>query len=201
MCSLKPRKFIVQTIFWTVFGYIKEILMRVVPIFLLTGANALLIYTVKMSRKRMEKNIKNKTVNDAVDAAANRRSRQDNQLTYMTIVVALMYSICSIPMVFAYPGLVFNNEDLVTKKYRIYAAMVNTLELMQSSFRFIIYYSFTTQFRQIFKLKYNSNIFGSSASNSYKSSNTPENESQLNNTLLTKATTRVTTNRQDSTKN
>jgi hypothetical protein len=182
MCSLKPQKFIVQTIFWKVFGYIKEILMRVMPIFLLTGANALLIYTVKMSRKRMEKNIKNKTTNDAVDVAANRRSRQDNQLTSMTITVALMYSICSVPMVFAYPGLVFKNEELLSKKYRIYAALVNTLELMQSSFRFVIFYSFTTQFRQIFKSKYSSIC----CSNSYKSSKTPENESQVNNGLLTK---------------
>jgi hypothetical protein len=182
MCSLKPRKFIVQTVFWTVFGYIKEILMRIMPIVLLTSANALLIYTVKMSRKRMEKNIKNKTTNDAVDVAANRRSRQDNQLTSMTITVALMYSICSIPMVFAYPGLIFKNEELLDKKYRIYAALVNTLELMQSSFRFVIFYAFTTQFRQILKSKY-SNIC---CSNSYISSKTPENESQVNNGLLSK---------------
>lgn len=187
ICSpIIPRKIIVDTVFWTVFGYIKETLMRILPIILLTGANSLLIYTVKMSRRRMQKSLNSKIPsinnNDAVDAAAHRRSRQDNQLTVMTIIVALMYSICSIPMVFAYPGLVFQNEELLSKKYRIYAAMVNTLELMQSSFHFIIYYSFTTQFRQIFNARY-SIYCRKNSKNLYKTSNSPENQS-LNSTPM-----------------
>ena len=35
------------------------------------------------------------------------RNRQENQLTWMTIAVAILFLVTSIPMVFAYPGLVF----------------------------------------------------------------------------------------------
>ena len=35
------------------------------------------------------------------------RNRQENQLTWMTIAVAILFLVTSIPMVFAYPGLFF----------------------------------------------------------------------------------------------
>ena len=38
------------------------------------------------------------------------RNRQENQLTWMTIAVAILYLVTSIPMVFAYPGLIFRYE-------------------------------------------------------------------------------------------
>jgi hypothetical protein len=173
LCSLSTREF-TKTIYWKTYGYVKEVLMRVVPIVLLTGANGLLIYTVKMSRKRMQNSRKNSNAiikSEIIDIAANKRSRQDLQLTVMTIIVAAMYSICSVPMVFAYPGLVFDEPQLSTKFYRIYAASVNILELIQSSFRFIIYYSFTTQFRNIFLNRY-FNFFNSSCNKQSSNSTT-----------------------------
>ena len=40
-------------------------------------------------------------------AQKSNRNRQENQLTWMTIAVAILYLVTSIPMVFAYPGLIF----------------------------------------------------------------------------------------------
>jgi hypothetical protein len=64
-------------------------------------------------------------------------------------------------MVFAYPGLVFTAEQTQTKAYKMYAVLVNILELLQCSSRFVIYFCFTTQFRQIlfkiFEYDYKSN--------------------------------------------
>jgi hypothetical protein len=92
-------------------------------------------------------------INMLIKHQANKRTRQENQLTWMTIFVGIMYSATSIPMVFAYPGLLFSTVDLGTKHYKYYAVLVNILELIQCSFRFLIYFCFTTQFRQgFFKL-------------------------------------------------
>lgn len=80
-----------------------------------------------------------------------RKVNQDNQLTQMTIFVAILYTATTIPMVFAFPGLIF--KDTSTPVYKTYAAWSNILELIQCSFRFLIYICFTTQFRQaIFKM-------------------------------------------------
>ena len=76
-----------------------------------------------------------------------KRNRSENQLTWMTIAVAVLYSASSIPMVFAYPGLLFSAEQTQTQTYKLYAVLVNILELIQCSFRFLIYFCFTTQFR------------------------------------------------------
>lgn len=84
----------------------------------------------------------------------NKRNRQENQLTWMTIFVAILYSFSSIPMVFAYPGLIFKAEQTQTNGYKMYAVLVNILELLQCSFRFLIYYCFTTKFRQVFHIMY-----------------------------------------------
>lgn len=81
---------------------------------------------------------------------ASKRNRQENQLTWMTIFVGILYSATSIPMVFAYPGLIFSSEQIGQHHYKIYALLVNILELIQCSFRFLIYFCFTTQFRQGF---------------------------------------------------
>ena len=81
--------------------------------------------------------------------AANKRSRQDNQLTLMTICVALLYIACSVPMclIILLPGLVWQTNVTNTNEYKHFAAICNSLELIQCLVRFFIYYFFTTQFR------------------------------------------------------
>ena len=86
---------------------------------------------------------------NAVLLKANKRNRQENQLTWMTVAVAILYLASSIPMVFAYPGIVFSAEQTNTRLYKMYAVLVNILELIQCSFRFFIYFSFTKQFRDV----------------------------------------------------
>lgn len=54
-------------------------------------------------------------------------------------------------MVFAYPGLLFSVEQIQTDYYKIFALLANILELIQCSVvRFLIYFCFTTQFREVF---------------------------------------------------
>ncbi len=85
----------------------------------------------------------------AKSLAANKRSRQDNQLTLMTICVALLYIACSVPMclIILLPGLVWQTNVTNTNEYKHFAAICNGLELIQCLVRFFIYYFFTTQFR------------------------------------------------------
>lgn len=181
--DLIPRSFTMHR-WWSIYGYARELLTRVMPIILLVIANIILIGIVRSSRNRMKKNrgnnsaamTKQQSVNNqeniefidknggnkdqkatiidiqSSSTGANKkpavsRNRQENQLTTMTIFVAIMYVISSIPMVFAYPGLLFSAEQTTTKTYKFYAALVNILELLQCSFRFLIYFCFTTQFR------------------------------------------------------
>ena len=100
---------------------------------------------------------------------ANKRNRQENQLTWMTVAVAILYLASSIPMVFAYPGIVFSAEQTNTRLYKMYAVLVNILELIQCSFRFFIYFSFTKQFRDVlFK------VYGINQNNSNTNSNKNE---------------------------
>ena len=177
---LQPRPFI-MTKLWTIYGYIKEVITRILPIIALIIANIILIFIVRTSRKRMRKNLKitvdspdgkkitiqnifcckksnNKRtkkgsqefveMNDnLIKSQGNKRNRQDNQLTWMTIFVAVLYTASSLPMVFAYPGIIFSAEETMRLNYKIYAAWVNILESIQCSFRFLIYFCFTTQFR------------------------------------------------------
>lgn len=77
-----------------------------------------------------------------------RVNNQDNQLTLMTICVAILYTASTIPMVFAFPNLIFKGPQLSSPMYKTYAAWSNILELIQCSFRSIIYVCFTTQFRE-----------------------------------------------------
>ncbi len=140
-----PNSFTMWTS-WIVYGYFKEVLMRIVPITFLVQANILLILKVKSSRAKMATK---KQATTATSAAEKKRSRQDSQLTIMTIFVAFMYSVCSVPMIFAFPGLVFKDMSMTT--YKVYAAAVNILALSQSAFRFLIYFCFTTKFRLVFK--------------------------------------------------
>lgn len=182
--ELKPRSFTMEK-WWAVYGYVKEVLTRVLPIVLLILFNILLIYIVKSSRKKMQESVsisystkvtKSSTKqlqsycsclplicadkkystelieskNQLIRAQTTKRTRQENQLTWMTIFVAILYSASSIPMVFAYPGLIFTAEQTQTKMYKMYAVLVNILELLQCSFRFLVYFCFTTQFRQVF---------------------------------------------------
>jgi hypothetical protein len=213
--NLQPRGILMQS-WWVIYGYVKEVLTRIVPILLLILANIMLICIVRSSRKRMKEstsfgtnNNKNKlsvasgknhqnrrsvfektttcccpcvgkknsrdsivlNPNETVELtnnnnnnnsrmsstpvvtappqSATKKNRQESQLTVMTIVVAVLYCVTSIPMVFAFPGLVFSAEQTQTKMYKMYAVLVNILELVQCSFRFLIYFCFTTQFRHV----------------------------------------------------
>lgn len=121
---MEPREF-VRKRWWSVFGYVRETLTRILPILLLILFNAVLIYIVKTSRKRMKSSVNvlrdhNKKIESAAKTNANvnaervagsngnasnsanihssevglllknqasKRSRQENQLTWMSIVV------------------------------------------------------------------------------------------------------------------
>ena len=54
--DMVPRDF-VSARWWTVFGYVRETLTRILPIVLLIVFNAVLIYIVKTSRKRMKSSV------------------------------------------------------------------------------------------------------------------------------------------------
>ena len=105
---------------------------------------------VNMCKKKSTEDIENETNKSllAKNAAA-KRNRQDNQLTLMTICVALFYIICSVPMclIILLPNLIWDTDVSDTKLYKHFAAICNSLELIQCSVRFFIYYFFTTQFR------------------------------------------------------
>ena len=230
--NLVPRNFLGES-WWKVYGYVKEVLTRILPIIILIVANIMLIIIVRSSRKRMKEstsiralakkkltNAQNRSTNQGnlfssftgkksslatrsdsatcvkqevvelipgggevsakvrssssaasgtkgrsssstasgILQASTKKNRHESQLTIMTIVVAVLYCVTSIPMVFAYPGLVFSAAQTTTKVYKIYAVLVNILELVQCSFRFLIYFFFTTQFRtvlyKLFGVKY-----------------------------------------------
>lgn len=182
--QLIPRLFVMEK-WWIAYGYIKEIITRILPITTLIIANIALVSIVRKSRKKMRKctrfNIefkkpekisrwqrfvncfsdsKNMTPTNSsnnVDSNLlskntnnqNKRTRQEHQLTWMTICVAILYVATTLPMVFAYPGIIFSAEQTVLLTYKLYAATVNILELFQCSFRFLIYLCFMTQFRQM----------------------------------------------------
>lgn len=87
-----------------------------------------------------------------IKTAAAKRNRQDNQLTHMTICVAVLYIFCSVPMsmMILLPKLIYKeNYGIIANgyDYKILAAIANSLELLQCSLRFFIYFFFTTQFR------------------------------------------------------
>lgn len=183
--SVMTRSFTTEG-WWAVYGLVKEVLTRILPIVLLIFFNIILICIVKSSRRKMKESISvslskdsggklktkftfikcfmlnnKKLSNETEDPSklllrntATKRNRQENQLTWMTIFVAILYSTSSIPMVFAYPGLIFKAEQTQTRVYKMYAVLVNILELLQCSFRFLIYYCFTTKFRQVFHVMY-----------------------------------------------
>ena len=87
---------------------------------------------------------------------SNKRNRQDNQLTLMTICVAIFYITCSVPMCFL---IIIGSQSDLGSLYKHFAGICNTLELFQCSVRFFIYYFFTTQFRVEFKKNF-SFLFG-----------------------------------------
>lgn len=185
--SVITRSFTTES-WWAIYGLVKEVLTRILPIVLLIIFNIILICIVKSSRRRMNESVnfnssknskvklngkiplincvtsnnnKSKLRNESKESSkqllrnpVNKRNRQENQLTWMTIFVAILYSFSSIPMVFAYPGLIFKAEQTQTSVYKMYAVLVNILELLQCSFRFLIYYCFTTKFRQVFHIMY-----------------------------------------------
>jgi hypothetical protein len=179
--QLIPRLFVMEK-WWIAFGYIKEIITRILPITALTISNIVLVSIVRKSRKRMRKctrfnieykkpdeksrwerfincfsdskSIPSADTSNNVDSSlltknTNKRARQEHQLTWMTIYVAVLYVATTLPMVFAYPGILFSGEQTVMLTYKLYAAAVNILELFQCSFRFLIYFCFMTQFRQM----------------------------------------------------
>lgn len=76
-----------------------------------------------------------------------KKSKKDSQLTYMTICVAVVYTIGSIPMILVTPGILYTINEKNNIKYKVFAAIANLLELSQSCLRFFIYFFFTTQFR------------------------------------------------------
>nr|QVK45821.1 G protein-coupled receptor [Proales similis] len=170
-----PRSFTMEK-WWSIYGYLKEAFTRILPIILLTLFNIALICIVKSSRKRMKESLSiklnetprgstyfkflciSRAPSEASDlpsrsllkSQAAKRNRQENQLTWMTIFVAILYLATTIPMVFAYPGLLFSAEETQTRTYKMYAVAVNILELVQCALRFLIYFCFTTQFRHLF---------------------------------------------------
>lgn len=74
-----------------------------------------------------------------------------NEWFLCVIFLGILYSATSLPMVFAYPGLIFSVEQIQADYYKIFALLVNILELIQCSVvRFLIYFCFTTQFREVF---------------------------------------------------
>nr|QVK45822.1 G protein-coupled receptor [Proales similis] len=163
---------------YIVFNYIRQIMTRLFPIGLLVAANVVIISTVQQSRNRMKKKLPSSsasqstkekkeesksagedganekeaadTANKAKKETKKKSSKKDNQLTYMAICVAFIYIMGSIPMIIVYPNIIFKGEATRQDYYRVLAACANVLELSQSCLRFVIYFSFTTQFRVLF---------------------------------------------------
>jgi len=168
--SIIPTQFLVKwTFFIDIYQIFKEIITRVLPLIILIISNVILIFIVKKSRNKMRKKRERKSdeteakccsclcsghVNETGNtkkpqpSTVKRKVNQDNQLTLMTIFVAILYTASTIPMVFVFPGVIFKGEQLASPIYKTYAAWSNILELIQCSFRSIIYVCFTTQFRQ-----------------------------------------------------
>lgn len=74
--NMAPRQF-VSARWWTVFGYVRESLTRILPIVLLILFNAVLIYIVKTSRKRMKSSVN-------ILAAANKQKRESGAHNSLT---------------------------------------------------------------------------------------------------------------------
>ena len=114
-------------------------------------------------------------------------NNQDNQLTLMTICVAILYTASTIPMVFAFPNLIFKDLQLSSPIYKTYAAWSNILELIQCSFRSIIYVCFTTQFREalikMFVTKQANEVNNRLPSTRNRQSYIANNKNNINNTL------------------
>lgn len=171
--SIMPTQFLTNWQFYIdIYQVFKEIITRVLPLIVLIISNVILICIVKKSRNKMRKKRDKKRTDEVASKCSlclcvrksntetnnskskqqpvtvKRKVNQDNQLTLMTIFVAILYTASTIPMVFAFPGLIFKGEQLSSPVYKTYAAWSNILELTQCSFRCIIYVCFTTQFRQ-----------------------------------------------------
>ena len=122
-----------------IYQIVYEILTRVLPIMILIFSNLLICFKVKQSRQ------KSKRIESFKKTKSKKKSVQEAQLTNMSIFVAVLYVSTTVPMIFAFPGLLFKNTN--SQVYKTYAALSNILELIQCSFRFAIYVCFTTQFR------------------------------------------------------
>ncbi len=122
-----------------IYQILYEMLTRVFPILILILSNLLICLIVKKSHQKSKRNESIKI------SKAKKKSVQEAQLTNMSIFVTVLYVSTTVPMIFAFPGLLF--KDTNTYVYKTYAALSNILELIQCSFRFAIYVCFTTQFR------------------------------------------------------
>jgi hypothetical protein len=109
-----------------------------------------LLIKTELANKRPSNFNQQPTTATTATTAATKRNRNDSQLTHMIICVAFFYCISSIPMVVAYPGILFSTAEIHKTFYKIYSSISNILELMQCSLRFLIYFCFTTQFRSVF---------------------------------------------------
>ena len=173
LCKPLQNSSFMGSSWFSIYSFIKEALVRVIPIIILIIANIALIIIVKNSRNRMKSKSVTKSVEETntnccvcwtstegneptrpeatkslIKSQANKRNRQDNQLTLMTICVAILYIACSLPMIFVFPGVIFKGKaELESSIYKHLAAICNSLQLFQCSFRFFVYYFFTTQFR------------------------------------------------------
>ena len=156
--SIQPTQFSLERhVLLHYYQIFKEIATRVVPIVVLIISNVFLMLRVKKSRDKVRK----KSLNaQALSARNSKKPMQETQLTKMTIFVAILYIATTVPMMFAYPGLVF--KDMSTPAYKTYAAWSNILELIQCSSRIVIYICFTSNFRDalinMFKITTYSNL-------------------------------------------
>lgn len=128
-----------------IYQIIKEILTRVLPIMILIISNLVICLKVKRSHQNSKKNESISVSVHHSRSKTRKKSFQERQLTNMSIFVAVLYVSTTVPMIFAFPGLLF--KDTSTPVYKTYAALSNILELVQCSFRFAIYVCFTRKFR------------------------------------------------------
>ena len=133
---------------YVVYSWIRLVLAKMIPIFLVGVINSLLVYSAWRAHKRGGKIGKNK-------------EELQFKITIMTLCISTTFFICHFLEPFAHYGIqstIFGECSLSTVRYTIFVMIINILEMISFSINFIFYCLFNPRFFQALRLLFKSNI-------------------------------------------
>ncbi|XP_063705932.1 probable G-protein coupled receptor B0563.6 [Culicoides brevitarsis] len=133
-----------QTLFYSVYKVILEIVFKLAPTVLIAGLNLrIMIVYRKTCEKRRRMTLCRITTNNKDDDP--RKFAEERRLILLLGSTSLLFLICVSPMAILHVTL--SEENLSKFSYQVFRAMVNLLELINYSITFYIYCLFSEDFR------------------------------------------------------